>query len=40
VLACQIGRLRSGLVLAQNRNDLLFGDLIRFIVRPLFEAGL
>ena len=35
VLARQIGRLRSGLVLAQNRDDLSSVNRIRFIVRPL-----
>jgi hypothetical protein len=40
VLASQIGCLRASLVLAQHRNDLLLGELFRFIVRPLSEAEL
>jgi hypothetical protein len=40
VLARQVDRLGSSLVLAQNRDDLLFREPIRFIVRPLIEAGL
>jgi hypothetical protein len=36
VLARQIGRLGSGLVLLRDCNNLLF-RLIRFIVRPLLR---
>jgi hypothetical protein len=35
-----IGRLRSGLVFAQNRDDLPFGEPDPLHPRPLFEVGL
>ncbi|AMJ61072.1 hypothetical protein AXW83_12930 [Bosea sp. PAMC 26642] len=40
VLARQIGGLRPGLMLAQNRDDLLFRNRARFICPSLRKAGL
>ena len=40
VLAAHVRRLRPGLLLPQNPDDLLFREPARFIVRPLPGAGL
>ena len=40
VLARQVGRLRSGLMLAQNANDLFFREPCSLHLSVLVKAGL